>query len=103
LARWGRRPSPAGAGGTERSVAMAIDPDELEDFRHELGRRGLSESEFTLAYQEDPLPRGLEANPVRAAVRVERKVTGVARNYNAGHCSHWVVDFIQDLDRRIFE
>jgi hypothetical protein len=81
---------------------VIIDKSELEDFNNSILSRGLALSDFELTEQEEPM-HGVDVQPIIGQVNVKRKSTGVHMTYRAGHCSHWAADFVQDLNRGVFD
>ena len=75
---------------------------ELEDFKNAILSKGLNPSDFELEQLEKPMQGG-DIQPIVRQVTVSRKSKGIKRTYKAGHMSHWVADFVIDLNNGIFD
>lgn len=81
---------------------MIIDKTEIEDFNNLILSKGLDKSDFELLEHEEPI-HGMGVQPIIGQVLVKRKANGVHRTYRAGHKSHWVADFAEDLKKAVFD
>ena len=81
---------------------MIVDKSELEDFNNVILSKGLDPSDFELTMREEPM-HSLGVQPIIGQVNVERKSTGAYKKYRAGHYSHWVADFMEDLKLGVFD
>jgi hypothetical protein len=74
--------------------------DEQDDFKQVVLRWGHDPNDFEVtAVQEDPPATG---GPIRRTVTVVRRSTGKHERFQAGHVSHWVIDFEHALRRGAF-
>jgi hypothetical protein len=80
---------------------MIVNGSEIEDFHNTILSRGFELSDFEFTEKEDPM-HGLGVQPITGHVTVRRKSNNVSRTYRAGHWSHWVADFDEDLKRGVF-
>ncbi len=79
-----------------------IDPSELEDFNASLQKYGYTQDDFELSEIENPIKAG-GIQPITGQVTIKNKISGVERTYKAGEQTAWVIEFDNDLRRKIFE
>jgi hypothetical protein len=82
-------------------MSSLIVENELEDFKNTLVKYDYSEDEFEWSGIENSIPAD-GIFQITGMVIIKLKKTGIVRTYKAGHGSHWIVDFEDDLKASVF-
>lgn len=79
-----------------------LDDSERQDFWTTIAEAGLSKEDFNLKEVEEE-PKNVGINAITGIVIVERKSTGVSRQYAAGHATSWLAAFEAELCGGVFD
>lgn len=74
---------------------------ERQDFWATVVGAGFSKEDFNLKEIENK-PTNVGIYAITGTVTVERKSTGVSRQYSAGHATTWLADFEAELRGHVF-
>jgi hypothetical protein len=78
-----------------------ITPSELEDFKASLQNYGYTEDDFALAEIEDPIEAG-KIQSITGQVKIKSNKSGIEKTYIAGDQTAWVIEFDNDLRKKVF-